>query len=65
MSTVDKIAARAQTIRPARVLLAVLASPLYLLGLLVGVVFVVGVWLLAGAQEGFEAGRRSIPIGRE
>lgn len=62
---VDRIAKRAAEVRPARVALTVIASPLYLLGFIVGVLFVSFTWLLAGAAVGFAAGREAIPIGRD
>lgn len=62
---VDRIAKRAAEIRLTRVLLTIVASPLYLLGFIVGVLFVAGAWLLAGAAVGFAAGREAVPIGRD
>lgn len=61
---VDKIASRAAGIRPVRVLLTIIASPLYLLGFIVGAIFVMSVWLWAGTVEGFTSGRALVSPAR-
>lgn len=57
MTAVDKIAARAATVKPLRALLTILVAPLYAVGFLVALLFVACAWLFAAAVEGFEAGR--------
>lgn len=61
MNLTERLATRAATIRPARVVLTVLASPLFLVGFLAGVLFVAAVWMAAGIAEGFAAGRDVLP----
>lgn len=55
---VDRVAAAAQTVKPLRLLLSVLAFPFYLLGLLAGLVVVVAMWFVAAAQVGFSDVRK-------
>lgn len=50
---VDRVAAAAQTVKPLRLVLSVLAFPFYLLGLLAGLVVVTVMWIVAAAQVGF------------
>lgn len=50
---VDRVAAAAQTVKPLRLLLSLLAFPFYLLGLLAGLVVVVAMWFVAAAQVGY------------
>lgn len=57
MTAVDKIAARAATVKPLRAFLTILVAPLYLMGFLAALLFVALAWLFAAAVEGFEAGR--------
>ena len=49
---VDQIAARAADIRFTRILLTVIAFPFWLLGWAVGVLWVIGAWLIAAGQVG-------------
>lgn len=55
---VDRVAAAAQTVKPLRLLLSVLAFPFYLLGWVAGLCVVVFVWFLAAAQVGFSDVRK-------
>jgi hypothetical protein len=55
---VERVASRASEIRPARVLLTILACPFWLLGALVAVIWVAVSWMLAAAQVGFGDVRR-------
>ena len=48
-----RVAAKAAEVRPARAALSVLAAPFYVVGWLLGLVFVVLVWCWAAAQVGF------------
>lgn len=48
-----EIAARAAQIKPARLVLSVLAFPFWLLGLLVGVLWLAVSWCIAAAIVGF------------
>jgi hypothetical protein len=48
----EAVAARAAQLAPARVALSVLAFPFWLLGLLVGIVWVVVAWTVAAVQVG-------------
>ena len=57
MTAVDKIAARAATVKPLRAILTLIVAPLYVLGFLAALLFVSGAWLFAAAVEGFEAGK--------
>ena len=58
----DRVAARAEQIRFTRVILTVIAAPFYLVGLLVGVVWVGLRWVFAAVQEGFaSASKRGEP----
>ena len=52
MSYVSSVAAKAAELRPAQVVLSVLAAPFWLLGFLVGLVWVVVAWSVAAAQVG-------------
>lgn len=54
---VDQVAARASQISAARVFLSVLAAPFYVLGMLLGVLWVAAVWMLAAAQLGVSDAR--------
>lgn len=53
----DRVAARAAEIRPARMVAATAAAPIYLVGLAVGFLFVVAIWIAAAAAEGFATAR--------
>lgn len=54
----SRVAERAQDIRPARIVLTVLAAPFWLLGLIVGVLWLAVSWCLAAAVIGFgDAGK--------
>lgn len=55
---VDRVAAAAQNVKPLRLLLAVVAFPFYLLGLLGGLVVVALTWIAAAVQVGFADVRR-------
>jgi hypothetical protein len=55
---VDRVATRASTIRPARVVLTILAAPFYLIGLIGAVLWLVISWALAAVQVGFGDVRR-------
>lgn len=50
---VDRVAAAAQTVKPLRIILSVLAFPFYLLGLLAGLIVVLFMWVVAAVQVGF------------
>lgn len=54
---VDQVAARASQISFARVLLSLLAAPFYVLGTIVGVLWVTAAWGLAAAQLGVSDAR--------
>lgn len=54
---VDKVAARAHSITPLKVLLTVLAAPFWLLGAVVGLVWVALVWAGAAIAVGFTDAR--------
>lgn len=56
-SYVQRVGDRAQQVQPVRVLLAVLASPLYVVGWVVGLVFVAALWLFAAVAVGFTDAR--------
>lgn len=49
-----RVAEKASTIRPARVALSVLVAPFYLLGLLVGIVWVLISWSAAAVMLGVD-----------
>lgn len=57
MSYPDTVAARAAELRPARLLLSVLAAPFWLLGMVAGVVWLVVAWAVAAVQVGFADAR--------
>jgi len=52
MSFPERVAAHAADIRPVRVALAILSAPFYLLGLLVGLVWVAVAWAAAAVVVG-------------
>jgi hypothetical protein len=52
-SYTQRVGEKAQQIRLVRVLLAVLAAPLYALGWVVGILVVAVLWLLAAMAVGF------------
>lgn len=54
---VDRVANAAQDVKPLRIALSVLAAPFYALGLVVGLVVVVGAWVVAAVQVGFTDAR--------
>lgn len=56
-SFADRVAARAIEVRPARILLSVLAAPFYALGWLVGLVIVAVMWTVAAVQLGVSDAR--------
>lgn len=53
-----RVGAKAQEIKPARALLTVAAAPFYLLGLLVGVLWVVAAWAYAAVLIGVGDARK-------
>lgn len=55
---VDRVAAAAQTVKPLRLLLSLLAFPFYVLGWLVGLLVVAFMWVAAAVQVGFADVRR-------
>lgn len=55
----DRVAARAEGIRFVRVVMAVIAAPFYLLGLVVGVVWLAARWCIGAVAEGFDTARRT------
>lgn len=52
MSYVQRVADRASEFDPARAVLTVLAAPFYLVGLLVGIVWVALAWIWAAVLTG-------------
>jgi hypothetical protein len=50
---VDRVASRAQTVTVGRVLLTVLAAPVYVLGAVAGVLVAVVLWAWAAGAVGF------------
>ncbi len=56
-ATFDKVAERAATLRPARVALSVLAAPFYVLGLILGVLWLAAAWAYAAVLVGIDDGR--------
>lgn len=50
---VDRVAEAAQTVKLLKVLLAVLAFPFYVLGLVAGAAVVALMWIVAAVQVGF------------
>lgn len=54
----ERVATRAATFKPLRALLIVLASPFYLIGLLVGLLWILVSWAYAAVLVGVEDGRR-------
>jgi hypothetical protein len=57
MTFPDRVAAKAVTVRPAKVLLSLLFLPFWVLGLAVGVLFVAVAWIWAACVVGFNDGR--------
>ena len=55
---VDRVAVAAQTVKPLRIILSVLAFPFYVLGLLAGLVVVLFMWVVAAVQVGFSDVRK-------
>lgn len=64
-SAADRVAVRAASFTPARVLLSVVASPVFAIGFLVGLLFVAAVWVAAAAAEGFDTARASMAPHRD
>lgn len=69
---VDRVAVEAATVRPVKLLLTLLTLPFYVLGWLVGLLFVVVMFAVgavkvgvADARERAERSRRQVPAGRE
>jgi hypothetical protein len=56
--TFDRVAEKAATLRPLRVLLSVLAAPFYGFGWLVGVLWVAVAWAVAAVVIGVNDARR-------
>lgn len=56
-SYVQRVGDKAQQIQPVRILLAALASPLYAVGWVVGMIVVAFLWLFAAAAVGFSDAR--------
>lgn len=50
----ERVAARAQQVSVARLLLSLLALPFYVLGLVAGVLLVAGAWVVSAAALGVE-----------
>ena len=63
--TVERVAAKAATIKPARVLLSIVAFPFYVLGLVVGVLWMACSWAMAAVLVGVADGKRPPPRGDE
>ena len=57
-SYVQRVGDKAQQVQPVRVLLAVLASPLYAVGWVVGMVAVAALWMFAATAVGFSDARQ-------
>lgn len=62
MDYVQRVAERAQQVSLVRVLLAVLAAPLYALGWLVGLLVLALMWLLGALAVGYSDGRRKTRV---
>ncbi len=58
MTFPSRVAERAAEVKLTRVLLTVLAAPFYVVGLLLGLVFVAGAWLVAAVALGVADARR-------
>lgn len=54
----ERVAAKAAEVRPARLLLALIAVPFYVLGFVAGVAWAALVWIFAAVQVGFADARR-------
>lgn len=52
-NAVDRVAEAAQSVKPLRLFLTVLAFPFYVVGFVAGLVVVAGTWVVAAAQVGF------------
>ena len=58
LTTFDRVQARATTFQPLRAFLSVVAAPFYVLGFLVGLLFVAVAWVVAAVQVGVADARR-------
>ena len=56
-----RVAAAAQEVRIARVLLSVIAAPFWAVGYLVAFIVCVVVWCVAACQVGYQDGRKRKP----
>jgi hypothetical protein len=59
MSFSERVAVTAAEVRPLRVVLTVLAAPVWMVGFVVGLLWVAALWLFAAAAVGFGDARRS------
>lgn len=57
---VTQISRRVNEVRVARVVLAVVVIPLYVVGFLAAFLYLAAQWAIAAAGEGFDAGRRAV-----
>lgn len=57
LSVTERIATKAATFDPVRVLLTVLAAPFYAIGILVGAIWVVCSWVFAAVALGVQDAR--------
>ena len=55
--TIDRVAERAATFKPARAVLSLLAAPFYLLGLLLGILWLGVAWAYAAVLVGVDDAR--------
>jgi len=58
---VDRVAVEALKIRPFRVLLWVLAAPFYVIGFLLGLLLIIGIWSLGAVKAGIDEVRARAP----
>lgn len=58
MMSIQAVATKAATYDPVRALLAVLAFPFYVLGVVLGVLWLAGTWLFAAVAAGVDDARR-------
>lgn len=64
-TTLDRIAAEAKQLRPGRVLLTIVTAPFFLIGWLIGVVWLALALLWSAGVVGCRAGREVSPRRRE
>ena len=57
MTFPERVALKAQTVRPVQVLLTILAAPFYVIGFLIGFIWAALVWLWAATTVGFADAR--------